>query len=565
MADLESENNSRIRLHTDGAETIYRWVKLADRNSKEGMGTGGYPPMGHQTMTLHLISHEMGMVVDGFQLDINYDPRQLKYYFDCMVGFPVEPASSVRSMLEIRGFHSSIEPKPTVDLDALEISLSESLGEGYLIQRGHKDGLTIVENDSKDSFLFHNFGLSGDVNSGIVAQIMGMGSPMMGGFIPPSATPEIYQLRSDSKPLGGFEEFLGDFQRFNFVTERLLTSLHQIKDEEVPVIDEKFDRDIKTQLDETEKALNGRRRMMEVTGMIDGSEELSDEIRQKVILKEKPTTTFEDIGGCEDAKRELLTVVDVLRNPDIYRKWGTYAPKGVLLEGLPGTGKTLLARALANRADASFFHVKIADILHSLYGRTERLIQGVFDEAEKSAPVVVFFDEIDAITAHREQSSEVTSRIVTVLLTNMDGLEERNNGVVVVGATNRLSAIDSALLRPGRFDLIVNVPLPERAERSQIFEIHMNRAVERSGGRALFGEGFLDGIDIVKLVSKTDKFSGADIAEVVRRTLTQKVRQESAGENPGPVTEAELLETVQRYEKVRIAKQKAVMGLNIPR
>jgi AAA+ superfamily predicted ATPase len=249
-----------------------------------------------------------------------------------------------------------------------------------------------------------------------------------------------------------------------------------------------------------------------------------------------PDTSFDDVGGQEEAKRELQAVCVAVSDPDAYRLWGARPPKGVLLYGPPGTGKTLLARCVAQDANARFIHVRATDITSKWYGEAERRLQQVFDRARKEAPSVVFFDEIDAIARDRDDSHEATHRVVSTLLENMDGLQE-SRGVVVIAATNRPEAVDSALTRPGRFDRLVEVPLPDRQGRRAIFGVHMRRA-ERSAGRTLFdvaadgGSGGNDG-GWDGLLDATEGFSGADIAETVRRALEAKVR---SGAREGVIT-----------------------------
>lgn len=245
--------------------------------------------------------------------------------------------------------------------------------------------------------------------------------------------------------------------------------------------------------------------------------------------------SFEDVGGQEEAKRELQAICLAIREPEAYRRWGARPPKGVLLYGPPGTGKTLLARCLAHEAGARFIHLRATDITSKWYGEAERRLQQAFDRARREAPAVIFFDEIDAIARVREDSHEATHRVVSTLLENMDGLEEAR-GVIVVAATNRPEAVDGAITRPGRFDRLVEVPLPDARGRRAIFGVHLARA-ERQAERALFEP--LDSAGWDQLLDTTEGFSGADIAEVVRRSLEAKVR---AGATDGQISPRELLE-----------------------
>jgi ATP-dependent 26S proteasome regulatory subunit len=240
-----------------------------------------------------------------------------------------------------------------------------------------------------------------------------------------------------------------------------------------------------------------------------------------------PDSSFEEVGGLEEAKRELQAICLAIKNPDAYRRWGARPPKGVLLYGPPGTGKTLLARCLARESSARFIHVRAPDITSKWYGEAERRMQATFDRARREAPAVIFFDEIDAIARAREESHEATHRVVSTLLENMDGLEEAG-GVIVVAATNRPESVDAALTRPGRFDRLVEVPLPNRSGRSAIFRVHIRKA-ETNAGRALFEP--LDS-DWNQLLDATEGFSGAEIEETIRRALEAKVR---AGATEGQI------------------------------
>jgi len=244
---------------------------------------------------------------------------------------------------------------------------------------------------------------------------------------------------------------------------------------------------------------------------------------------EEPTS-FTDVGGQDSARAELETICLAVRQPDAFRAWGARPPRGVLLYGPPGTGKTLLARALAHEAGARFLQVRATDVVSKWYGEAERRVQQAFDRARGEAPAVIFFDEIDAIARNRELSHEATHRMVSTFLENMDGLREAE-GVIVLAATNRPEAVDEALLRPGRFDRLVEVPMPDARGRREIFGVHMRRA-ERKAGRGLFAP--MDELRWTALLDATEGFSGADVAETVRRALEVKVRSGATGGRIGP-------------------------------
>jgi hypothetical protein len=237
------------------------------------------------------------------------------------------------------------------------------------------------------------------------------------------------------------------------------------------------------------------------------------------------TIGLADVGGLEAAKGELEMIRLAVRDPEAFSAWGARPPRGILLFGPPGTGKTMLARALAREAGARFIHVKATDVVSKWYGEAERKLQEAFDWARQERPSVLFFDEIDAIAPEREGAHEATHRLVSTFLENLDGLE-LSEGVIVVAATNRPESVDPALTRPGRFDRLVEVPLPDRAARRAIFEIHMRRAV-RQAGRQLF-EPFEAG-EWDRVLDASEGQSGADIAEAVRRVLETRVRSGGTG------------------------------------
>ena len=253
-----------------------------------------------------------------------------------------------------------------------------------------------------------------------------------------------------------------------------------------------------------------------------------------------PTATFSDVGGLEEAKRELQSVCVALSQPEVYQRWGTRPPKGVLLYGPPGTGKTLLARCVAGQARAAFFHIRAVDVASMWYGQAERRLQDAFDRARKQTPAVVFLDEVDALTPPRETSHEASHRVVSTLLENLDGLRPLE-GVVVLAATNTPQSVDAALLRPGRLDRLVEVPLPEPEARGQILHVHMRRA-ERRAGRRLFEQS-----DWRRLVRATEGMSGAELEETVRRALEARIRRND-DTDAGLITEEELLASVGAFE-----------------
>src|SRR6187200_1707563 len=201
--------------------------------------------------------------------------------------------------------------------------------------------------------------------------------------------------------------------------------------------------------------------------------ELLPEFSERGDGERRADVTYDDLGGMTDTIDQLREMVELpLRHPELFQRLGVDPPKGVLLHGPPGTGKTLLARAVANESDAKFFSIAGPEVMGSAYGESEKRLRDIFEEASKSAPSIIFIDEIDSIAPKRGQvTGEAEKRLVAQLLTLMDGLEARAN-VVVIAATNRPDAVDEALRRPGRFDREIVVGVPDDTGRREILAIH---------------------------------------------------------------------------------------------
>jgi transitional endoplasmic reticulum ATPase len=248
------------------------------------------------------------------------------------------------------------------------------------------------------------------------------------------------------------------------------------------------------------------------------------------VFLESPDVKWEDIGGLEGVKRELQEAVEwPLRYPELYAKIGHTVPKGILLHGPSGTGKTMLAKAVATESEANFISVKGPELLSKWVGESERGIREIFRRARQAAPCVIFFDEIDSIAMARGGgmggemgggSIGTNDRVISQILTELDGISELH-GVVVLAATNRPDMIDTALLRPGRFDRIVFVPNPDRRTRKRILEIY---ATDKPVGTD---------VDLDKIADITDGFSGADAAAIVN-TAVSLVLHEYLAKYPTP-------------------------------
>ncbi len=233
------------------------------------------------------------------------------------------------------------------------------------------------------------------------------------------------------------------------------------------------------------------------------------------VLVEVPKVTWDDVGGLEDVKREIIEAVEwPLKYPEKFKKFGIKPPKGVLLYGPPGTGKTLIAKAVANEAEANFISVKGPELLSKWLGESEKAVRKIFKKAKQVAPCIIFFDEIDAIAGMRGlEENRAVERVVNQLLTELDGLEELE-GVVVIGATNRPDIIDPALLRPGRFDRLVYVRPPDKKSRLAIFKIHTRNMP------------LAEDVDLEELADMTEGYVGADIEAVCREAVMLALRED---------------------------------------
>ncbi|MBC7109784.1 MAG: CDC48 family AAA ATPase, partial [Archaeoglobi archaeon] len=271
--------------------------------------------------------------------------------------------------------------------------------------------------------------------------------------------------------------------------------------------------------------------------------------------------TYEDIGGLKEELQKVREMIELpLRHPEIFQKMGIEPPKGVILYGPPGTGKTLIAKAVANEAGASFFSIAGPEIMSKYYGESEKQLREIFERAKSEAPSIIFIDELDSIAPKRDEvSGEVEHRVVAQLLALMDGLEERGQ-VIVIGATNRINAIDPALRRPGRFDREIEIGVPDKNGRREIFRIHMRnipievlseeerlrlRELERRASEMRMNGKTSDELEEIEkeikrlkeieetrkermldeLVEETHGFVGADIAALCREAVMRALRR----------------------------------------
>ena len=284
-----------------------------------------------------------------------------------------------------------------------------------------------------------------------------------------------------------------------------------------------------------EAAMRSLRRMLPKLDLEE--EKISSEILQKIVITDDdfkealkevrpsalrevlvqvPDVAWDDVGGLDSLKEEVREAVEwPMKHAEAFAYADIASPKGILMYGPPGTGKTLIAKAVASTTESNFISIKGPELLSKWVGESEKGIREVFRKARQAAPCIIFLDEIDSLAPSRGSGgsdSNVTERVVSQILTEIDGLEELHD-VIVIGATNRLDIVDAALLRPGRFDIIIEVPLPDKKGRENIFKIHTKK-------KPLAAD-----LDFKKLVEQTDGYSGAEIESICNRAAMSAVRQ----------------------------------------
>jgi len=264
---------------------------------------------------------------------------------------------------------------------------------------------------------------------------------------------------------------------------------------------------------------------------------------------ENPDVQWDEVGGLNDTKQELQEAVEwPMKYPGLYEKLGHKMPRGILLHGPSGTGKTLLAKAVATESEANFVSVRGPELLSKWVGESERGIREIFKRARQSSPCVIFFDEIDSIAPIRGAGAEtqVTERVVSQLLTELDGMQEMH-GVVVLAATNRADMIDPALLRPGRFDKIIQIPLPDKESRKKILEINAEEIPFEKDPNST------DYVNFNKLAEATDGFSGADTAAIANTAVSFVIHEHLDKYSMAGIHAKK--DSTTEEEKVAIAKQ----------
>ena len=266
--------------------------------------------------------------------------------------------------------------------------------------------------------------------------------------------------------------------------------------------------------------------------------------RARLYGPDKKKVTFKDVAGNEAAKQDLTEIVDFLKNPKKYEKLGAKIPRGVLLAGDPGTGKTLMARAVAGEADVPFFSISGSEFAEMFVGVGASRVRDLFSKAKKNAPSIIFIDEIDAVAHKRDArggAGREDEQTLNQILVEMDGFDN-DSGVIVMAATNRVDMLDKALLRPGRFDRHVNVTLPERKDRLEILKVHFK------------GKPVEENVDLEALAKKTAGSSGADLANIANEAAITAAREGHKAISNKDLTEA--------FERVAIGPERKSKVMN---
>jgi transitional endoplasmic reticulum ATPase len=265
--------------------------------------------------------------------------------------------------------------------------------------------------------------------------------------------------------------------------------------------------------------------------------EFSDEFEQEPsYLLTKPTINFDDVGGMQEVKKEIeLKIIHPLTYPDLYKAYGKKAGGGILLYGPPGCGKTFIAKATAGQINCSFISVGLNDILDMWIGNSEKNLHEVFEYARKNKPCVLFFDEIDALGASRNDMKHSSSKVlINQFLQELDGVDTDNDGVLVLGATNAPWHLDNAFRRPGRFDRIIFVPPPDEDAKASILEIKLK-------------EKPTEKIDFQKILKSLQDFSGADIEAVIDIAIEEKLQTAFKTGIPEPISTANLIDASKKH------------------
>ncbi len=272
------------------------------------------------------------------------------------------------------------------------------------------------------------------------------------------------------------------------------------------------------------------------------------DLRGRIEVAPRPAVTFDLIGGADHAKGGISSLSYALRMPELYERWGISPPRGALLYGPPGNGKTLLARALATLSEALFYHVRLQTLTSKVGPNSAEVIKEVFQLARSEGKGVIFLDDADALSLEHllppDRAREAAGPLISGLCELLDGLRA-SPSLLVLASTSRPDGVESPLIAPGRLDHLIEVPLPDGPALREIIDIRRRRA-EQTAGRTLF-----EALDYEALVPRLTGMTGAEVSEVLRRALEAKVQLAGSGTDPGLVTTANVLRSVDEFRRIR--------------
>ncbi len=356
---------------------------------------------------------------------------------------------------------------------------------------------------------------------------------------------EVLKISDDQKAKFGLANVFFAQQKFskcNVILEELVQSgvsdfdvllLHTralVKENEIPQAIDIYHKVLELKPGFSDEELD---RQLRITAQELNEYELDDTDPQ---FLQKPALTFSDVGGMDEVKKEIdLKIIQPLKHPDIYKAYGKKIGGGILLYGPPGCGKTFLAKATAGQVNAKFINVSLNDILDMWIGNSEKNLHEVFEIARENTPCVLFFDEIDALGASRSDMKQSGSRhLINQFLQELDGIDNDNEGVLVLGATNAPWHLDPAFRRPGRFDRIIFVPPPDESARKSIFQLKLK-------------DKPIEIIDYTTLSKKTKDYSGADIEAVIDISTEHKLEEAIREGVPKPITTKDLQKAIKKH------------------
>jgi transitional endoplasmic reticulum ATPase len=321
------------------------------------------------------------------------------------------------------------------------------------------------------------------------------------------------------------EEDIADFNVYILYAKALL------KEHSVPKAVEMYKKALRINPVFQDEELDKELRVANTSKQAFSEEELSDHFIQK------PNINFNDVGGMQQVKKEIeLKIIKPLLHPELYKAYGKKAGGGILLYGPPGCGKTFIAKATAGQVNARFINVELNDILDMWIGNSEKNLHDIFEAARKNTPCVLFFDEIDALGASRSDMKQSSGRhLINQFLSELDGINNTNDGILIIGATNTPWSLDPAFRRPGRFDRIVFVPPPDQNAREAIIELKLKSRPTES-------------VDCSQLAKKLDHYSGADIEAVIDIAIEEKLEEAFKDGVPRPIATKDLIAASKKHK-----------------